>query len=130
MMLVLLLFLWIGAARVALPLEAWPHFDEALRRLCDLLEAAVRLSRPPERGDVEDYSYIWRTSIEDHGQNSGHTLKGGLVSAVRDAAERLRRTPESIPAIIDLLEKRGCRIFHRIGLRRRCTRTNMLTWAI
>jgi hypothetical protein len=34
----------------------------------------------------DDYSYVWRSAIEAHPQNSDHGVEGSLVSAVRDVA--------------------------------------------
>jgi hypothetical protein len=39
--------------------------------LCDLLEVAIRYSGKSEHAGPEDYSYIWRSAIESHGQNEG-----------------------------------------------------------
>lgn len=92
--------------------------QRALTLFCDLLESAVQLSRRrAENGDPEDYSWIWRPAIEEHEQNRGETVRTLLVSAVRDAAERLAdRAAGSVPDLVRLLEARPSRIFHRLAL--------------
>jgi hypothetical protein len=91
---------------------------DAFKLLCDLLEAAVRMSRAREDdAGPEDYSYIWRPSIEDHAQNVGHSLRGALVSAVRRATCELgRHDPSLVPTMVRPLEERPLRVFHRLAL--------------
>ena len=86
--------------------------------LCDLLETAIRLSRRDgEKGVPEDHSYIWRPVIEDHPQNIRHDLKDSLVTSVRDAAESIIQTEtENIKVLVERLESRPWRVFHRIAL--------------
>jgi len=88
---------------------------DALMLLCELLEDAVRFSRR-RKGDEgpEDYSYMWRPTIEDHSQNRRRGLQGLLVSAVRDAAQALMVT-ESKP-VLEIVEGRPFKIFQCIGL--------------
>jgi hypothetical protein len=90
----------------------------ALRLFCDLLESAVELSRQrAEKVPPEDYSWIWRRAVEEHEQNRRETVRTLLVSAVRDAVERLaRRAPESVPELARILEGRPWLIFHRLAL--------------
>lgn len=88
-----------------------------LTLLCDLLESAVRLSRR-RNGDKgpEDYSRIWRPTIEDHPQNLDG-LKDILVTGVRDGLNQLAQTDiTKIPELVRLLEERPWRIFHRLAL--------------
>ncbi len=91
---------------------------DAIQLLCDLLEAAIRLSRHPEDDDgAEDYSYIWRPAVEDHGQNRSPGVRDLLVSAVRDAAEQIAKPdPARVPGMVKRLEGRPWRIFHRLAL--------------
>lgn len=91
---------------------------ETFDLLCVLLEAAVRLSRSPEDdAGPEDYSYVWRPSIEEHEQNRGESLRGALVAATRRAAETLaRRDPGVATTLIERLEARPWRVFHRVAL--------------
>jgi hypothetical protein len=90
----------------------------ALELLCDLLVKAIQLSR--RRNDdkgPEDLSYNWRPAIEDHAQNLGHTLKDALVEGVRDAAEKMLCSGSaSIQQVVEILERRGWKIFQRIAL--------------
>ena len=89
-----------------------------LLMLHDLLEAAVSLSMHfPNKRFPEDYSYIWRPAVEDDKRNLGHNLKDILVSGVRDGAEYLSmKSPEIIPELVQNLEGRRWKIFHRITL--------------
>lgn len=126
------------AERVLLPLEPRARFDiwiyeeilkkhypelvkaaglPALELLCDLLDKAIQLSRRRDDDIGEDLSFIWRPAIEDHPQNRGHTIKDALVSAVRDAAEQLVRSGKaSIGGVVNVLEKRGWKLFQRMAL--------------
>jgi len=90
----------------------------AFTLLCDLLEAYVRLSRRrPEEQGPEDYSFIWRPAIEEHPQNFSHGLKDFMVAAIRDSAETLvRENKAETRRLVQHLEKRPWRIFHRIAL--------------
>jgi hypothetical protein len=92
--------------------------EQALTLLFDLLESAIDLSRRREDDEgPEDYSYIWRPVIEDHGQNRPYSLKELLVTTVRDAAEQLARAhPTLVPTLVQTLESRRRHIFHRIAL--------------
>lgn len=88
---------------------------DALSMLCDKLFNAVLFSRSERKfEDPEDYSYIWRPAIEDHTQNRNHDIRGFLVSAVRDAGEKLIETEGK--TALDLIEKRPFKVFLRIGL--------------
>lgn len=92
--------------------------EDTLVWLCDLLETAIRLSR--RRADdegPEDYSYIWRRTIEDHEQNTHHGLDDLLVTAVRDAAEQIARLhQDKVGSVIEILESRSWNVFRRIAL--------------
>lgn len=89
---------------------------QALHLLCDLLETFIRLScRRSEDESPEDYS--WRPAIEDHAQNNPDGPKNLLVSGIRDTVVSLaNRKMTSIQELVELLEGRRWRIFHRIAL--------------
>jgi hypothetical protein len=122
-----------------LPVEAVSHFDvwnyeqiltrdipavvqaggfAALETLCGLLDSAVRATYDQaalDRG--EDYSWIWRPAIEDHEQNRQDTISTLLVSAVRDAAERICSLDQShIQRAVELLEDHRLFVFRRTAL--------------
>lgn len=90
----------------------------ALKLLCDLLDKAIRLSRTRDEDQgPEDYSYIWRPTIEDYHQNLGYTIKDALVSAVRDAAELVVRSGHgTVEEVVNALERRRWKVFRRIAL--------------
>lgn len=92
--------------------------EKALTLLCDLLDSAIRLSqRSEEDTGPEDYSYIWRSAIEDHEQNHLSGLRDFLVTAVRDAAKQIARADSSqVPLLVEKLEQRWWHVFQRIAL--------------
>ena len=91
--------------------------DKALTLLCDLLDDAVRSSQSADqRRDPDDFSYIWRSAIEQP-QYTADDVRGLLVSAVVYAAEqRARNNSAIVPETVRYLESREKRVFHRIAL--------------
>lgn len=89
---------------------------EGFRLLCDLLEQAVAaLRREPGKG-TDDYSYVWRSSVE-HSGTRRESIRDALVSAVRDAAGQIiESSPQHLREIVERLQTRPTRIFHRIAL--------------
>lgn len=93
---------------------------DAVSLLCDLLDQAILAS--DHRGSEmrpNDYSRIWRPAIEDHVQNMNMGVKPLLLTGVRNAAEQIARSnPESLPALVDMLDGRGdsWTVFRRIAL--------------
>src|SRR5262249_25551161 len=67
--------------------------------MCDLLDQALSLEPRREPNPRPwDFSYIWRPAIEDIPQNHLPDLKSSLISAVRDASEKLcREDPSRVP---------------------------------
>lgn len=89
---------------------------EALRLLSDLLEQAVAAGRKEAEEGPQDYSYIWRPTIE-HAETHRDNVKDALVSAVRDAGKQIIETsPERSRDVIQHLRARPTRIFHRIAV--------------
>ncbi len=89
---------------------------DSFKLFCEVLDDAIKLSR--NRSDdpgPEDYSYIWRPDIDS---SLGHDdVKDIAVSAVRRAGEELLKSrPELIPVVVNELEGRAWRIFHRVAL--------------
>jgi hypothetical protein len=128
-----------GGERFEFPPEARPHIDlwhyqqivernipdlveavgeHALEVLCDVLNAAVRLSRyGPDDTGPGDRSHVWRRSIAGHDDLAGHDVEDVLVTAIRDAAERLVAGEAArVSALVALLEGYPWRIFHRLAL--------------
>ena len=89
--------------------------ESALAVLCSLLSDAIRLSHnSTEDGSREDYSYVWRSTIEGADSDRNDDLENLLVSAVRDAAEALM---EKNPiGTLTFVEAQNYRVFGRIGL--------------
>ena len=105
-----------GILRDCIPhlLDAAP--TETFNLLCDLLDkGALSLM---ERTPPDDFSSVWRRAIEDHEQNSPHDLRDLLVSAIRDAAERLATAggDTGLSRVGALLEARKWDVFLRIAL--------------
>lgn len=95
----------------------------ALSLLCDLLENALRLSEAPGQSrSPYDGSSIWRPDLSID-QEPRLDLKDLLVSAVRDASERLSATTGS--EVLSIIENRPYRVFQRIGLHLRRTRPEL-----
>jgi hypothetical protein len=102
------------------------HFPElvraigipALELLCDLLEKAIKFSRLRQNdGLLDDYSRIWRLSIEGNEANHGYNLKDILVDGVRDSAELIVNNGKAdVQEVVGILEQRSWSIFHRIAL--------------
>ncbi|HEX9220327.1 MAG TPA: hypothetical protein VF858_07555 [Gemmatimonadaceae bacterium] len=89
---------------------------EALRTFCSLLEAAVAASRSADEVELEDYSFVWRATIDGSG-NSYDDVRNSLVNAVRDSALELSATSdEAVKQVLDTLEKYGFTVFGRIAL--------------
>lgn len=90
----------------------------AVALVCKALDDAVRLSRSrPEEEGPEDYSRIWRPAIDQRQEDRGHDLKSTLVTAVRQAGERLiQREPTLLPDLIQVLEAHQWAVFQRIAL--------------
>jgi len=94
--------------------------DLALDLLCDLLDRAILLSDRHGAGRrPDDLSHIWRSAIEEHQQNLNMGVRHLLVTAVRDAAERIGRSDlRNVRNTIGMLEKRAeaWLVFRRLAL--------------
>ena len=89
----------------------------ALELLADLLARADQLSQnESDNGDFEDYSFVWRPTIE-HGRGFSRGVRDPLMSAVLDAALHLVTNDRaSVADIVLALERRKWTLFHRIAL--------------
>lgn len=89
---------------------------EGFHLLCDLLEQAVAAGRKEAGRGPDDYSYVWRTSVE-HSEARRENIRDDLVSGVRDAARQIvEASPQQLREIVERLQARPTRIFHRIAL--------------
>lgn len=88
----------------------------ALNLLCDFLNDAILFSRRGnEDSGSEDYSYIWRESIEYGDESHSRGLENILVSAVRDAGKLLVELNTcKLDEVISILERKNWNIFRRI----------------
>lgn len=86
--------------------------------LVDLLSEALRLSvREPDKPQKGDLSYIWRSAIEDHGQNVNDTVADHLISSVRDlCVDICVSNPGAVRKLVDDLEARQWPVFRRLAL--------------
>jgi tetratricopeptide (TPR) repeat protein len=94
----------------------WPALLEdegpqGLRLLTGKLQRAVELSMG-EGGD--DLSYIWRSAVEDHSQDLGHSVFDELVDATRDMAVAAAAT--DLHGVLQLLREREGPLFVRLEL--------------
>jgi len=96
---------------------------ETLEMLSDHLEAAIRIYLRRDDDEPQppgDYSYLWRSAIEEHKQNElgdPYDVKKLLAIAIRDIAERLvHKDPSMLASLVELLEERRWHIFRRIAL--------------
>ena len=86
--------------------------------LCDLLDNAIKLSIREDDGHAsQDYSYIWRRTVEDDDPNLSRGIKDILVTAIRNAAEQLIKINAATTAeLVSILEARRWKVFHRLVL--------------
>jgi hypothetical protein len=97
---------------------------QTIRMLCQALEEELASDGAfldeveSALGVAEDLSHVWRPAIEEHEQNRDHDdVRNSLVSALRDAAHGAASTdPESTIWLVQTLEERGRRVFHRLSL--------------
>ena len=87
--------------------------------LCDMLDTGVRFSsRNPDEVKPEDFSHIWRPSVEGKPPYHTHGFKDLFTTVVRDAAEQLIKEGScSVAGAVELLEEREWHVFRRIALR-------------
>jgi hypothetical protein len=97
--------------------------ERTLSLLCNVLEDAARISRGGHNSDEMesrpywDGFYVQRPAIEDHSQNEPYGLIDALITAIRDAAERLVAEGEaSVRDMVAVLDRRGWQIFDRLAL--------------
>lgn len=90
----------------------------ALNLLCSLLNDVIRFSRRESKDSgPEDYSYIWRESIEYGDEDHSHGSENILVSGVRDAAKLLIELNISkLDELIPILEQQTWNVFRRIAI--------------
>ena len=98
------------------PLVGASGFD-ALRMFCSLLEAAVAASRgSDDKGEVEDYSFVWRPGI-DGSRNTYDDVRNSLIETVRDSALDLSAaSDEAVKQVVDILTQHRFTVFGRIAL--------------
>lgn len=114
-------------------IDDW-HYEEVLKKdfptlieitgfdaviiLLDQIENYINMSDiHREKGSKDDYSYIWRNSIENSTQNVDHGIKDILINGARDALEFfLKQYPDQIITVISELESRKLNIFKRMSL--------------
>lgn len=94
-------------------MEAEP--EKAFRFLCHRLADAIEFGI--DEGSNFDPSYIWRSAIENHAQNTGNSLLDTLVEAVRDVAlAEAEKGGESRDLVLDELARYKRSLFRRLSL--------------
>jgi hypothetical protein len=100
--------------------SAWPSMmeadpEKAFCFLCYRLAEAIEFGIP-EDSDF-DPSYIWRSAIEDHAQNTGNSLLDTLVDAIRDIAlTHAARDSGSKDMVLAELARHDRALFRRLSL--------------
>jgi len=91
---------------------------EAVALLVDLLVDALAHASRTDQLEADYLSYSWRSAIEDHDQNSkAGGIKSLLVSALRDASDRLIQTDaSSVDDIFAVLHRYDRLLLRRIEL--------------
>lgn len=91
---------------------------DAIRVLLDQIDKYIEYSDSNrESGSKDDYSEIWRSTIEDHSQNHKHGIKDVLVTGLRDSCEKyLSKKPKQIDILLAELESRKLLVFKRLKL--------------
>ena len=100
--------------------KAWPPLMEAeqgkaFRFLCHRLAEVIEIGFV--EGSSFDPTYMWRSAIEDHAQNTGHSLLDTLVDAVRDSAlVTAEEGPESRDRVLSEFARHDAPLFRRLAL--------------
>jgi len=100
--------------------RAWPALAEAdpqraFRFLCDRLADVIEIGYT--EGDVGyDLTSTWRSAIEDHAQNLGHSLLDLLVDVARDRALELAQTAPGLALVLKDLRRRKQPLFARLAM--------------
>lgn len=100
--------------------KAWPPMmeaepEKAFRFLCHRLADAIEFGI--DEGSNFDPSYIWRSAIEDHAQNTSNSLVDTLVEAVRDTAlAEAEKGSESRDLVLVELGRHDRSLFSRLAL--------------
>jgi hypothetical protein len=97
--------------------------ERALMVLSDLLEDALYIyagcheNRASGCHPYEDPLHITRPAIEGQSEDYPNELENPLISAVRDAADRIAESdPESVPRLVQIFEHKKWRIFDRLAM--------------
>ncbi|HEY2717379.1 MAG TPA: hypothetical protein VGI73_14270 [Solirubrobacterales bacterium] len=99
---------------------AWPPMmaaepEKAFRFLCHRLAEVVDLGYIEDSGF--DPTYIWRAAIENHAQNTGHSLLDTVIEAVRDIAiAEADKSPDARNLVLAELGRHDAPLFRRLAL--------------
>jgi hypothetical protein len=99
---------------------AWPPMmaaepGKAFGFLCYRLAEVIELGFVA--GSSFDPTYIWRSAIENHAQNTGHSLLDTIVEAIRDTAvTQAEKGPGSRDLVLEELARHAASLFRRIAL--------------
>lgn len=100
--------------------SAWPPMmaaepAKAFRFLCHRLAEVVDLGYIEDSGF--DATYIWRKAIEDHPQNTRHSLLDTLIETVRDIAlTEAEKGPEARELVLEEFGRHDNPLFRRLAL--------------
>jgi hypothetical protein len=100
--------------------SAWPPMMEAAparsfsflcHRLADVIEIGYLA------GSSFDPTYLWRSAIEDHAQNTGHSLLDTLIEMIRDIALlEAEKGPDARDLVLTELRRHDPPLFRRLAL--------------
>lgn len=100
--------------------SAWPPMmaadpERAFSFLCHRLAEVIELGFVA--GSGLDPTYIWRSAIEDHAQNTGHSLLDTLIERVRDTAlAEAEKGPEARDLVLAEVGRHDAPLFRRLAL--------------
>lgn len=99
--------------------KAWPALMAAdpitaFRFLCDRLRDVIRIGFID--GNGFDPTQIWRSAIEDHGQNLGHSLFDTLIDSIRDIGLDEAGTEQGLELVLAAMRHYHETLFRRIEL--------------
>lgn len=95
-------------------IKQMPH--EVLLRLCNWLEVAINAKKTIDHHSGKDYSWMWRSAVEEHEQNKSYILAGVMVGFVRQGFEQAINNNLPMEDALPILERQKYFVFRRIRI--------------
>lgn len=90
---------------------------ELIKLLSEKLRQVIIFEKGDNEEKCKDFSYIWRSSIEDSEQNHKYSIRDTIINCIRDLSEKLLiEAPELVESVSDYFRKRPFSIFSRFAL--------------